>query len=106
MATCLTSLKAESGCGEFKGESNLVPRIQCNSDVTAHLGRCHLKKEHIYTEGEIILQRAGYFGKIAQKVEKMFECPRHRESLGKERGNPSGRTACRYPQAIRESRLM
>ena len=33
----------------------------------------------------------------AQQVEKMFVCPRHRANVGKDWGNPTGRTACRYP---------
>lgn len=96
MASCFMSLKDESGCGEFKGESKLVPLSQCNNDITAHLRRCHLTKENV-TESELILQRAGYFDKNAQQVEKMFVCPRHRANLGKDWGNPTGRTACRYP---------
>lgn len=93
---CFMSLKDESGCGEFKGESNLVPLNECNSDITAHLRRCHLTKENI-TESELILLRAGYFSKTAQQVENMFVCPRHRANLGKDWGNQTGRTACQYP---------
>ena len=84
------------GCGEFTGEVKLVSLSQCNNDITAHLRRCHLAKENI-TESELILQRAGYLDKTAQQAEKMFVCPRHRANLGKDWGNPTGRTACRYP---------
>ena len=49
----------------------------------AHLRRCHLTKENI-TESELTLQRAGYFGKTAQQGEKMFVCPIHRATLGKD----------------------
>ena len=73
-----------------------MPLSECNNDITAHLRRCHLTKENI-TKSELILQRAGYFDKNAQQVEKMFVCPRHRANLGKGWGNPTGRTACRYP---------
>ena len=96
MASCFMFLKDESSCREFKGERKLVPLIQCNNDITAHLRRCHLTKENI-TESELILRRAGYFDKSAQQVEKMFVCPRHRANLGKDWGNQTGRTACRYP---------
>ena len=58
--------------------------------------RCHLTKENI-TESELTLQRAGYFGKTAQQSEKMFVCPIHCTNLGKDWGNPTGRTECRYP---------
>ena len=54
MASCFMSLKDESGCGEFKGESKLVPLSQSNNDITAHLRRCHLTKENI-TGSELIL---------------------------------------------------
>ena len=96
MASCFMSSKNESGCGEFKGESELVPLSECNSDITAHLRRCHLTKENI-TESELILLRAGYFRKTAKQVENMLVCPRHRANLGKEWGNQTGRTACPYP---------
>ena len=68
------------------------------SVITAHSRRCHLTKENI-TESELTLQRAGYFGKTAQQGEKMFVCPIHRATLGKDWGtcNPTGRTECRYP---------
>ena len=46
---------------------------------------------------ELTLQRAGYFGKTAQQGEKMFVCAIHRANLGKDWGNPTGRTECRYP---------
>ena len=64
--------------------------------ITAHSRRCHLTKENI-TESELTLQRAGYFGKTAQQGEKMFVCPIHRANLGKDWGNPTGRTERRYP---------
>ena len=66
------------------------------SIITAHSRRCHLTKENI-TESELTLQRAGYFGKTAQQGEKMFVCPIHRANLGKDWGNLTGRTECRYP---------
>ena len=66
------------------------------SVITAHSRRCHLTKENI-TESELTLQRAGYFGKTAQQGEKMFVCPIHRATLGKDWGNPTGHTECRYP---------
>ena len=49
----------------------------------AHSRRCHLTKENI-TE--------------SQQGEKMFVCPIHRANLGKDWGNPTGRTECRYPE--------
>ena len=55
------------------------------SVITAHSRRCHLTKENI-TESELTLQRAGYFGKTAQQGEKMFVCPIHRATLGKDCG--------------------
>ena len=64
LKTWLLVMNDESGCGEFKGESKLVPLSQCSNDITAHLRRCHLTKENI-TESELILQRAGYFDKNA-----------------------------------------
>ena len=93
---CFISLRDESGCGECKGESNLVPLNECNSDIRAHLRQCRLTKENI-TESELILLRAGYFSKTAQQVENMFVYPRHRANLGKDWGNQTGRTACQYP---------
>ena len=53
--------------------------------------------ERNITESELILQRAGYFDKTAQQVEILFVCPRHRANLGKDWGNLTGCTACRYP---------
>ena len=68
------------------------------SVITVHSRRCFLTKENI-AESELTLQRAGYFGKTAQQGEKMFICPIHRATLGKNWGNPTGRTECRYPGA-------
>ena len=96
MASCFISSKNESGCGEFKGESELVPISECNSDITAHLRRCHLTKDNI-TESELILLRASYFRKTAKQVENMLVYQRHRANLGKEWGNETGRIACPYP---------
>ena len=66
------------------------------SVITAHSRRCYLPKDDI-TESELTLQLAGYFAKTAQQGEKMFVCPIHRANLGKDWGNPTGRTVCRYP---------
>ena len=63
------------------------------SVITAHSRRYHLTKDDI-TESELTLQLAGYF---AQQGKKMFVCPIHRANLGKDWGNPTGRTECRYP---------
>ena len=71
------------------------------SVITAHSRRCHLTKDDI-TESELTLQLAGYFGKTAQQGEKMLVCPIHRANLGKYRGNPTGRTECRYPDHKRK----
>ena len=75
-----------------------MPLSQCNRWALLQLDsrRCRLTKENI-TESELTLQRAGYFGKTAQQGEKMFVCPIHRANLGKDWGNPIGRTECRYP---------
>ena len=53
--------------------------------------------ERKYYRERTYLQRAGYFGKTAQQGEKMFVYPIHRGTLGKDWGNPTGRTECRYP---------
>ena len=49
----------------------------------AHSRRCHPTKENI-TE--------------SQQGEKMFVCLIHRANLGKDWGNPTGGTECRYPE--------
>ena len=80
-----------------------MPLSQCNRWALLQLDsrRCRLTKENI-TESELTLQRAGYFGKTAQQGEKMFVCPIHRATLGKDWGNPTGRTECRYPDHKRK----
>ena len=59
MASCFTSSKNESGCGEFKGESELVPLSECNSDITAQFRRCHALNERKY-HGERTYFAAGW----------------------------------------------
>ena len=66
------------------------------SVIAVHSRRYHLTKENI-AESELTLQQAGYFGKTAQQGEKMFVCPIHRATLGKDWGNPTGHTESRYP---------
>ena len=56
-ANCFLSYKDAHGCGDFKGSSELVHLSECNSDISAHLKRCHLSKDSI-TEKELILMRA------------------------------------------------
>ena len=58
MASYFMSSKNKSGCGEFKGESELVPLS--NSGMTAHLRRCHLTKENI-TESELFFSAGWLF---------------------------------------------
>ena len=54
-------------------------------------------RKFLFGAPELTLQGARYFGKTAQQGEKMFVCPIHRANLGKDWGNPTGRTECRYP---------
>ena len=86
MASCFLSFKDESGCGEFKGESKLVPLSQCNNDITAHLRRCHLTKENI-TESDrnLFCSGLGILIKLPNKLKNvcMPETPcEPREGLG------------------------
>ena len=101
MATCETNCflfyKDSDGCGDFKGEGELVPLSECNADITAHLRRCHLSKECL-TEKELILMCAGYFCPTEQQVQRMMVCPRHCANLGKYWGNQTRRTPCQYPE--------
>jgi len=39
--------KDESGCGDFRGSSDLKPLKECVQDISSHMNRCHLSKENI-----------------------------------------------------------
>ena len=44
---CFLIYKDAHGCGDFKAKSKLIPLSECNADISAHVRRCHLTKEHI-----------------------------------------------------------
>ena len=76
MAACFMKNKDSSGCGEFRGYKSLT-LLECTSDISSHLKRCHLSKEKI-SEYHLILIRAGHFHLSKKNMEEMFVCPRHR----------------------------
>ena len=94
---CFLFYRDDHGCGDFKDRSELVPLSACNTDISAHLRRCHLTKERI-TEKELILMRAGYFNVTEEQMQDMMVCPRHRANLGQYWGNQTRRTPCQYPE--------
>ena len=81
MPVCFMGNKEESGCGDFRGSSDLKPLKECVQDISSHLSRCHLSKEN-NSEYQLILTRAGHFHLSEKKIDEMFVCPRHRETLG------------------------
>ena len=80
-SNCFLFYRDDHECGDFKDRSELVPLSACNTDISAHLRRCHLTKERI-TEKELILMRAGYFNVTEEQMQDMMVCPRHRANLG------------------------
>ena len=93
MAACFMKNKDSSGCGEFRGQKSLISLLECTSDISSHLKRCHLSKEK-NSEYHLILIRAGRFH-LSENMEEMFVCPRHRGNLGAYWKCPT--SACQYP---------
>ena len=94
MPVCFMGNKDESGCGDFRGSSDLKPLKECVQDISSHLSRCHLSKENI-SEYQLILTRAGHFHLSEKKIDEMFVCPRHRGTLGTYW--KCSKTVCHYP---------
>ena len=95
---CFLSFRNANTCGGFKGNQDLVLLSECQNDLTAHLQQCHLSKEGINSERELIMMRAGFLYRTEQQFQTMFVCPRHQANLGKYWGNQSRRSACQYPE--------
>ena len=94
MAACFMKTKDSSGCGEFRGQKSLTSLLECTSDISCHLRRCHLSRENI-SEYQLILKRAGQFHLSEGNIAEMSVCPRHRGKLGAYWKCPI--TACQYP---------
>ena len=94
MAACFMKAKDSSGCGEFRGQKSLTSLLECTSDISCHLRRCHLSRENI-SEYQLILNRAGQFHLSEGNIAEMSVCPRHRGKLGAYWKCPT--TACQYP---------
>ena len=65
--------KDSSGCGEFRGQKSLTSLLECTSDISCHLRRCHLSRENI-SEYQLILNRAGQFHLSEGNIAEMFVC--------------------------------
>ncbi len=93
MSTCFLKTREFGGCGEFRGNAELVSLDRCTSDISSHLSRCHLGREAI-SEGNLILARLGLFCTPETQKRDMFICAKHRAHLGQYWSKPN---ACKYP---------
>lgn len=87
-------VKHQHGCGSFRNITEIVPLIECNENVEAHLRRNHLSERGL-SESKLILIRAGNFDDVGDnELKEIFVCPKHRASLGK---YFQSKTVCQYP---------
>lgn len=78
-------------CGE--AQEDVVKLVECEADISGHLGGCGLSKLEI-SEAQLILLRAGRFNVSKEQQQAMYICSAHRTKLGR-RWRPL--RSCQYP---------
>ena len=92
---CSLNAAAGNDCGPNRGLEEFIKLNSCIDDITAHLAKCHLSKEHVQ-ERDLILARAGLCFLGEKQIECMTICRRHRHPFGKFWRPPTNVTKTAY----------